>query len=133
MNPTVHKANAMGTETLPPGLPTELKRPPAKYLRSFRRWMIGDDTIGTLLDNAWSLGVCCRGCPRTIEMKPEAIEERFGAHRRTKLADLQPRLICSAPNGCGSNDMVLFPWRPLPASPPSIDLPLEEGLAPRLV
>jgi hypothetical protein len=118
------------TETIPPGLPTRLTRPEAKYIRSFKPWMIGADTIGTLLDNGWSLGICCRECTRTIEMKPEAIEDRFGAYRHLKLVDLLPKLVCGEPEGCGSHDMVLFPWSVKPGAtapkaeaPPSAELP----------
>jgi hypothetical protein len=102
------------TETLPPGLPTTLTRPEAKAIRSFRPWMVGGDTIATLLDNGWSLGICCRNCPRTIDMKPEAIENRFAGHRDFKLVDLLPLLSCGEEKGCGSTDMVIFPWRETP-------------------
>lgn len=91
--------------------------------------MIGADTIGTLLDNNWSLGICCRHCPRTIEMKPEAIEKKFGAYRGLRLLDLLPKLTCGQDAGCGSTDMVLFPWKepaaaakPTPVKPQSGDL-----------
>ncbi len=60
-----------------------------------------------MLDNDWSLGICCY-CPRPLEMKVEEIEVRFGAHRRLRLVDLLPKLTCGEPKGCGSNDMVLF-------------------------
>src|ERR1700760_202077 len=69
MASTVHNTDHRQTETLPPGVPTTLKRPEEKAIRSFRPWMVGTDTIATLLDNGWSLGLCCRQCPRTIEMK----------------------------------------------------------------
>jgi hypothetical protein len=78
-------AQASLTETLPPGLPTALKRPEEKAIRAFRPWMIGNDTIGTLLERGWSLGICCRHCPRTIEMTPAALEQRFGTFRHLKL------------------------------------------------
>ncbi len=115
MGSAVQKPDAAITETLPPGLPTTLKRPEEKAIRSFKPWMIGNDTIATLLDNGWSLGVCCRDCPRTIEMKVEEIEARFGAYRGLRLVDLLPKLTCGAPKGCGSTDMVLFPWKEKPA------------------
>lgn len=108
-------AQASPTETLPPGHPTALKRPEEKAIRAFRPWMIGNDTVGTLLDRGWSLGICCRHCPRTIEMTPAAIEQRFGAFRHLKLVDLLPRLECGTEKGCGSKDMVLFPWKVGPA------------------
>ena len=112
------------TETLPPGLPSKLKRPEEKAIRSFKPWMIGADTIGTLLDNGWSLGICCRHCPRTIEMKPEAIEEKFGAYRALRLVDLLPKLTCGEDRGCGSTEMVLFPWKePAGAAKPKPDTP----------
>src|SRR6201994_1073444 len=111
MSSAVHKTDRPETETLPPGLPTTLRRPGEKPLRSFKPWMMGGDTIGTLLDRGWSLGICCRQCPRTIEMKPEAIEEEFGAYRRMKLVDLLPKLTCGTQRGCGSAEMVLFPWK----------------------
>ncbi len=99
------------TETLPPGLPTTLKRAEEKAIRSFKPWMIGNDTIATLLDNRWSLAICCRHCPRTLEMKVEEIEARFGAYRGLRLVDLLPKLECGTEKGCGSKDMVLFPWK----------------------
>ena len=102
------------TETLPPGLPSKLKRPEEKAIRGFKPWQIGADTIATLLDNGWSLGICCRHCPRTIEMRPEAIEEKFGAYRHMKLVDLLPKLTCGTENGCGSTEMALFPWKEKP-------------------
>jgi hypothetical protein len=107
----VQNPDLSATETLPPGLSSTLRRPPEKFIRSFKPWMIGDDTIATLLDNGWSLGICCRRCPRTIEMKTEAIEERFGEYRHLKLIDLLPKLSCGEPKGCGSNDMALFPYK----------------------
>jgi len=110
MDSSVQNPDQPATETLPPGLPTTLKRPEEKTIRSFKPWMIGADTIGTLLDNGWSLGICCRECSRTIEMKPEAIEARFGAYRGFRLIDLLPKLSCGKPVGCGSSDMALFPW-----------------------
>jgi hypothetical protein len=110
MGSAVQNPEPLATETLPPGLPTALKRPAEKTIRSFRPWMIGKDTIGTLLDNGWSLGICCRHCSRTIEMKPQAIEQRFGGYRALPLVDLLPKLECGKPKGCGSSDMVLFPW-----------------------
>ena len=115
MSAAVQKTDPPATETLPPGLPTTLKRPEEKTIRSFKPWMIGDDTIATLLDNGWSLGICCRHCSRTIEIKPEAIEEKFGDYRHLKLIALLPKLTCGTEKGCGSTDMVLFPWKEKPA------------------
>jgi hypothetical protein len=111
MGSAAQKTDIAETETLPPGLPTRLKRPEEKAIRSFKPWMIGADTIGTLLDNGWSLGICCRHCPRTIEMTPAALEEKFGAYRNLKLVDLLPKLECSVEKGCGSKEMVVFPWK----------------------
>jgi hypothetical protein len=111
MDPSVQFPVLVPTETMPPGLPTALHRPPAKQIRSFRPSMIGDDTIATLLENGWSLGVCCRNCPRVVEWKPEWIEERFGDQPNLKLAHLQPRLQCDETAGCGARDMVIFPYR----------------------
>ena len=59
-------------------------------------------------------GVCCRHCPRAIEMKVEEIEARFGAYRSLRLVDLLPKLSCGKPKGCGSTDMILFPWKENP-------------------
>ena len=111
MGSAVQKPDTAVTETLPPGLPSTLKRPEEKAIRSFKPWMIGNDTIATLLDNGWSLGICCRHCQRTIEMKPEVIQERFGDYRGMPLVNLLPKLVCGEPKGCGSTDMVLFPWK----------------------
>ena len=107
----ISAAHSLPTEVVPPGRPTQLKRPEEKAILSFKAGMVGSDTIGTLLDHGWSLGICCRNCPRTIEKKPEAIRERFGVYRRMKLADLLPKLSCGTEKGCGSTDMVLFPWQ----------------------
>jgi len=115
MGSAVQNPDRHETETLPPGLPTKLKRPAEKAIRSFKPWQIGNDTIATLLDNGWSLGICCRNCPRTIEMRPEAIEEKFGDYRHLRLVDLLPKLTCGAEKGCGSTDMVLFPWKEKPS------------------
>lgn len=115
MGSAVQKPDAAITETLPPDLPTTLKRPEEKAIRSFKPWMIGNDTIATLLDNGWSLGICCRHCPRTLEMKVEEIEARFGAYRGLRLVDLLPKLTCGEPKGCGSSDMMLFPWKEKPS------------------
>jgi hypothetical protein len=130
MGSAVQKPDAAITETLPPGLPTTLNRPEEKAIRSFKPWMIGNDTIATLLDNGWSLGICCRHCPRTLEMKVEEIEARFGAYRGLRLVNLLPKLTCGEPKGCGSTDMVLFPWKEKPAraklkaeEPPAAELP----------
>ena len=129
MGSAVKNIGRFETETLPPDQPTKLKRPEEKAIRSFKPWMVEDHTIGTYLDRGWSLGICCRQCPRTIEMKPEAIEERFGAYRRLKVAALLPKLVCGEPKGCGSTDMVLFPWKDEPslagskAHAPAIELP----------
>ncbi len=113
------------TETLPPGQPSTLTRPGAKAIRSFRPWMVGDDTIATLLDNGWSLGICCRHCRRTIEMKPEALGRTFGGHRALKLVDLLPLLSCGVEKGCGSTDMVIFPYKEDPhrtqRKPPALE------------
>jgi hypothetical protein len=120
----VQNTDRYETETLPPGQPTTLKRPAEKTIRSFKPWMIGNDTIGTLLDHGWSLGICCRHCPRTIEMTPAALEEKFGAYRHMKLADLLPKLECGTENGCGSKEMVLFPWKEkAPAAKPKAETP----------
>jgi len=47
-----------------------------------------------------------------------------------RLVDLLPKLTCGAPKGCGSTDMVLFPWKEKPArarqeaeEPQAADLP----------
>jgi hypothetical protein len=130
MGSPVQNTDCYETETLPPGLPNKLKRPEEKAIRSFKPWMVENHTIGDYLDKGWSLGVCCRRCPRTIEMKPEAIEERFGAHRHLKMAVLLPKLVCGERKGCGSTDMVLFPWKERAARaksappPPLTELPL---------
>jgi hypothetical protein len=115
MASTVQNAGRYETETLPPGLPTKLKRPEEKAIRSFKPWMVENHTIGDYLKNGWSIGICCRGCPRTIEMTPAAIEERFGAYLQMKVAALLPKLECGTEKGCGSKNMVLFPWKEKPS------------------
>ena len=126
MGSSVQNPDPPATETLPPGLPTTLTRPEEKTIRSFKPSMIGADTIGTYLDNGWSLGICCRDCARTIEMKPEAIEARFGAYRGLRLVDLLPKLSCGKLIGCGSTDMVLFPWVDKPNKAKPKELPMAE-------
>jgi len=110
MGRAVQNPDAPVAETLPPGLPSTLKRPEDKAIRSFKPWMVGDDTIGTLLDEGWSLGICCRACGRTVECKPQWLADRFGDRRGLRLADLLPRLACAPPNGCGSHDVAIFPY-----------------------
>ena len=42
--------------------------------------------------------------------------------------DLLPKLTCGEPKGCGSTDMVLFPWKEKPASAkPKADEPPVAG------
>lgn len=84
-----------------------LKRPPAKLLARFEPKQAGDDTIETYLTKGFSLAICCRNCPRLAEWTPLDLAERFALN--TRIVDLASRLSCSAPDGCGSHDVAVFP------------------------
>jgi len=86
-----------------------LQRPSAALLRRFAIWQVGDDTIRHYLEKGFSLGMCCRACPRTIEWTPPELHHRFAANLDLRLADLVPRLSCKGDGGCGSTDIAVFP------------------------
>lgn len=89
--------------------PSTLKRPGAKLLSRFRLDDIKDDTVRVFLTKGFSLAICCRDCPRMIEWTPADLERRFGHVLDLRIADLAPRLSCSAEDGCGSHDIAVFP------------------------
>ena len=89
--------------------PSTLRRPDAKLIRHFALWQVGDDTIRTFLEKGYSLAICCRACPRTIEWTPPELLRRFGDRVDLPLKDLAPRLSCAGDGGFGSRDIALFP------------------------
>lgn len=91
-------------------IPKTLKRPPDKYIRAFKPRMVEGHTVGDLVGQGWSLGICCRHCPRVVEWTPPELESRFAGKLGLKLADLLPKLACSGPDGCGSLDVAIFPY-----------------------
>jgi hypothetical protein len=86
-----------------------LERPDAKLIRHFGLWQVGDDTIRTYLEKGYSLGICCRDCPRTIEWTPPDLLRRFEKQLDLPLKTLVPRLSCAGEDGCGSRDVAVFP------------------------
>ncbi|MDQ0462949.1 hypothetical protein QO010_000697 [Caulobacter ginsengisoli] len=86
-----------------------IKRPEEHYIRKFRPSYVGRDTIRTLLQNGYSLGICCKDCPRLIEWTPPELLERFEDRLDLRLADLVSRLACSGDGGCGSREVAVFP------------------------
>jgi hypothetical protein len=90
-------------------IPSTLKRPTAKLLARFRLDDIGDDTIRVFLTKGFSLAICCRDCPRMIEWTPADLDQRFGHILDLRIADLASRLSCTGDEGCGSQDIAVFP------------------------
>ncbi len=86
-----------------------LKRPDAKFILRFHAGQVGPDTISTYLEKGWSLAICCKDCPRTIEWTPAELQRRFGDRRELKIADLVSRLACTGLDGCGSHEVAVFP------------------------
>ncbi len=71
--------------------------------------MLGERTIGRLLEQGFSLIICCKNCPRIIEWTPPELELRFADRLGLQLADLVTRLSCTGEDGCGSRDIAVFP------------------------
>ena len=86
-----------------------LQRPAEKLISRFDIWQVKDRTIRNYLEKGFSLAICCKGCPRTIEWTPPMLLAMFGQKLDLKLADLVPRLSCSGDDGCGSKDVAVFP------------------------
>jgi hypothetical protein len=89
--------------------PPKLERPPEHLIRMSHPGMVGDRTIGLLLEQGFSLVICCKDCPRVIEWTPPELARRFGDRLGLKLADLVPRLSCTGEDGCKSRDVAVFP------------------------
>jgi hypothetical protein len=86
-----------------------LQRPDAKLISRFALWQVRDRTIRNYLEKGFSLAICCRNCPRTIEWTPADLLQRFGSRLDLPLKDLVPRLSCTGEEGCGSHDIAVFP------------------------
>ncbi len=65
--------------------------------------------MGDYLALGWSLAICCRTCPRLIEWTPADLKERYGDKPAVRLADIAARLSCKGEDGCGSDDIVVWP------------------------
>ena len=57
---------------------TTMERPDEKLISRFALWQVRDRTIRNYLEKGFSLGICCRNCPRTIEWTPPELLRRFG-------------------------------------------------------
>jgi hypothetical protein len=86
-----------------------LKRPDEALIRRFAVWQVRDRTIRSYLEKGFSLAICCRGCPRTIEWTPPELLRRFETRLDLPLKHLVPRLSCTGEGGCGSHDIAVFP------------------------
>lgn len=86
-----------------------LKRPPEALIRRFHLGQVGADTVATFLTKGYSLAICCRECPRTIEWRPPQLLEKFEHRVDVKIADIAARLSCSGEEGCGATDVAVFP------------------------
>jgi len=71
--------------------PSTLQRPDEKLISRFGLWQVKDHTIRTYLEKGFSLGICCRNCPRTIEWTPPELLRRFEDR-----LDLPSRCWCPA-------------------------------------
>jgi hypothetical protein len=89
--------------------PSTLRRPPEQLIRLFRADRVGADTIQTYLHKGFSLAICCKACPRVVEWTPPELERRFGDKLGLRIADLAPRLRCNPPEGCGHDEVAVFP------------------------
>ena len=101
------------------GVKSTLKMPPAKALARYHHDQIGVHTVGDYLGKGFSLAICCRGCSRLIEWTPYDLVGRYGDRRDLRIAAIAKRLKCSGDEGCGSEDIAVFPhlydgeWRDL--------------------
>lgn len=86
-----------------------ISRPPAKALQAFQAGQAGEDTILIYLMKGFSLGICCKDCPRLVEWTPHDLTQRFGDRLGVRIADLAPRLSCTGDDGCGSRRIAVFP------------------------
>jgi hypothetical protein len=86
-----------------------IERPPEYMIRRFHVGQVGKDTVRTFLEKGYSLGICCRDCPRLIEWTPPELLQRFADRLDLRIADLVPRLTCAGDEGCGSHDIAVFP------------------------
>lgn len=84
-------------------------RPAERLIRRFALWQVRDRTIRTYLEKGFSLGICCRNCPRTIEWTPPELLRRFATQLDLPLKVLALRLSCTGEDGCGSRDIAVFP------------------------
>lgn len=95
-----------------------LKRPTAKWLARYRIEAIRNDTVAEYLAKGFSLAICCRACPRLTEWTPHELQRRYGNRPHTRIADIAARLSCKGEDGCGSDDIAVWPhayegeWRP---------------------
>jgi hypothetical protein len=86
-----------------------LTRPDEALIRRFAIWQVRDRTIRAYLEKGFSLAICCRDCPRTIEWTPPELLRRFETRLELPLKDLVPRMCCTGEGGCGSHDIAVFP------------------------
>jgi hypothetical protein len=93
----------------PPKFKSTLRPPPKKELSRFHFGLVGNDTVRTYLENAYSLAVCCRACMRLVEITPPQLEERFGSWLDLGITVIGKRLRCTGEDGCGSDDVAVFP------------------------
>jgi hypothetical protein len=90
--------------------PSTLKRPAAKFLRSFRTDMIFDrHTVRYYLAEGFSLGICCKDCKRLTEWTPAELQRRFGTKLDLRIRDIAERIKCAGAGGCGSSDVAVWP------------------------
>lgn len=86
-----------------------LERPEERLIQKFDVWQLKDRTVRGLLTKGFSLAICCKHCPRTIEWTPQELLAKFEGKLDLKLADLVPRLACTGQEGCGSKEVAVFP------------------------
>lgn len=86
-----------------------LKRPNEQLIQRFGIWQVKDQTIRSHLEKGFSLAICCKACPRTIEWTPPVLLAMFGNRLDLRLADLVPRLSCTGADGCGAREVAVFP------------------------
>jgi hypothetical protein len=82
-----------------------LKRPPQRWLDSFRIQDVGNDTVGSYIERRFSLCIFCVECPRVTEWAPAELANRYGERPGLRIADIATRLTCS----CGSQRIAVGP------------------------